>query len=501
MQENTNKAIAINTIYLYVRLALTAICMLLTTRFAIKALGVSDFGLFSVLGGVISFITLFNTIMLSTSNRFIAVTIGKGNLENIRDQFNVNLLIHFGIAIVTLIVLLPIGNWYVMHYLNFDGDLIMARNVLDITIIGSVISFIGVPYNGLLMAKEKFSVFCIADVVSHVLKMLAALSIMYFFENKLFVYAIGISVCSALPTFIYYFYCNCHYRDIVRYRFVHDRNMFKEVFSFSAWVGFGAFATIGRSQGASILVNLFFNTTMNAALGLGQNVNSLVSTFAQNVTQPMAPQITKNFAAGNMERCSRLLVMNTKISYLTMLVISSPFLIAPEWIFELWLGQVPPYAVMFLTLLIVDVLIGTLNSGISNIIFASGKIRMYQVVINVNRLVAILFAYIVLKTGAPAYSLLYSYILFTIIGLFLVQWVLNHTIHFDNMILIRQSYLPCLLTTVLAIPAFLFKIPVHPLLQMILGVLYLLTIMWLFALRIEEKSYLKKTIVNKFFKR
>lgn len=490
MEENTNKAIAVNSLFLYARLALNAICMLLTTRFALKALGVSDFGLFSVLGGVISFITLFNTIMLSTSNRFIAVAIGKRNLNGARSQFNVNLIIHICIAIITLLVLLPIGNWYVLHYLNFDGDLEVARDVLNITMIGSVLSFISVPYNGLLMAKEKFSVFCITDVVSHLFKLFAAILINYYFQNKLMVYAVGISICTAFPLFVYYIYCNKHYREIVKFSFEKKHKLYKEVFDFSTWVGFGAFATIGRSQGASILVNVFFNTIMNTALGIAQSINALVSTFSQSLTQPMTPQITKTYASGNMERCTKLLVMNTKIEYLAMLLISSPFLIAPDWILKLWLGEVPPYASLFIILLIIDNLVASFNSGISVLIFASGKIKLYQILVNTNRIISVVAAYFVLKLGAPAYSLLYCYIGMSVVNSVVMHYVLHKTINIDRGLLIRESYIPCILTTICVVPLYIIDIGIPPIIRITAGIILICILCFAFGLSADEKRHI-----------
>lgn len=497
MEENTNKAIAINSMFLYARLALNAICMLLTTRFALKALGVSDFGLFSVLGGVISFITLFNTIMLSSSNRFIAVAIGKGDLNGIRSQFNVNLIIHICIAFITLLVLLPIGNWYVLNFLNFDGDLEVARNILNITIIGSVLSFISVPYNGLLMAKEKFSVFCITDVVSHMFKLFAAILINYYFQNKLMVYAVGISICTALPLFVYYVYCNKYYREIVRFSIEKNRKLYKEVFDFSAWVSFGAFATIGRSQGASLLVNVFFNTVMNTALGLAQSVNALVSTFSQSLTQPMTPQITKTYASGNMERCSKLLVMNTKIEYLAMLIISSPFFIASDWILSLWLGEDPPYASLFIVLLIIDNLVASFNSGISVLIFASGKIKLYQILVNVNRIISVLVAYIVLRLGAPAYSLLYCYIGVSVVNSVVMHYVLHKTINIDRRLLIRKSFIPCIITTICVMPLYLINIEIYPIIKIICYMIIICTFSFVFGLANNERKYIINLIKSK----
>ena len=168
MLENTNKSIAINSIIIYVKLGISTICSLLTTRFALLALGIVDFGLFSVLGGIISLINIFNTIMLSTSNRFLAVAVGKGNCNYINKIFNVNLSIFLFISIIVLLVAFPVGHWYIHNYLQYAGDVNNAIIVFDISIIGSILSSLGIPYNGLLIAKEKFIVFCSADIISHI---------------------------------------------------------------------------------------------------------------------------------------------------------------------------------------------------------------------------------------------------------------------------------------------------------------------------------------------
>lgn len=154
MNENTNRAIAINSIILYFKLAIITVTGLLTTRFALQALGVNDFGLFSVIGSIISFITIFNTIMVATSNRFISVALGKGNNEVVNEQFNLCFLIHVVIAIFTLLIFIPLGDYYIKNYLNYTGDISTAVDVFRFSVIGSVISFIGVPYNGLLVAKK-----------------------------------------------------------------------------------------------------------------------------------------------------------------------------------------------------------------------------------------------------------------------------------------------------------------------------------------------------------
>ena len=432
MQENTNRAIAINTIVLYAKMAITTICALFTTRFALQALGNSDFGLFSVMGGIISFVAIFNTIMLSTSNRFIAVAIGKGDINEANKQFNICLAVHFLIAIITLLIALPLGDWYIHRFINYDGSIDNALLVYNISIIGSILSFIGVPYNGLLMAKERFVTFSIIEVIAVLIKLIISFLLISHFQEKLLIYTITLAVLTAIPTFAYWIACRIMFSDIVLIKPVAEIRRYKDVFEFSAWVAVGAVTFVGRSQGSALIINAFFNTIMNTALGIANSINSYIALFAQNVTQPMSPQIMKSYANSDNDRVNKLLTMSTKFAYLTMLVISVPFFVAPEALINLWLGSVPPYVVTFTVLLIVDHLLQSLNSGINNVIFASGKIKIYQIVVSILNVLSVVIAFIALYLGYPAYTLVISYIFVSIIRFFDVQWVLHRTLKYNN---------------------------------------------------------------------
>lgn len=496
MQENTNKSIAINSIILYVRMIITALCAILTTRFALHALGVTDFGLFSLLGGIISFILIFNTIMLSTTNRFIAVALGKGNIQEANEQFNVNFAIHLALALLTLVIAFPLGDWYINNYVNYDGNPSVAAMVFRWSIIGSIISFIGVPFNGLLMAKEKFIVFCLADIISHVLKLVIAYLLIYFFVDKIFIYAAAQSILTASTTIVYAWYCYKHYPELTHFKIVREKDKYIKVFTFSGWVAYGAFATVGKDQGAAVLVNLFFNTAMNTALGVANSINAYIQMFAQNIANPIAPQLTKSYAAGDMKRCSRLLTLSTKLSFLVMLMISTPFLVDSEWLLSIWLGKAPEFASSFLCLLIIDTLITALYMGVANVVFASGKIAWYQFFNNTLRLVSIGFAYFVLKQGVPAHSLFLSYIAFTIIIFFVGQIILGRQLHFDTKNLWRNSYLPSIRTTIVCLPVFLIRLDIHPLLHITLALLYVGIVVLFLGFNKDERAYMKG-IMNK----
>ena len=490
MKDNSNNLILANTVILYIRLAIVTVCSLITTRFALQALGVNDYGLFSVLGSIISFVAIINTIMVSTSYRYIAVSLGKGDIQEVGRVFNVCLVLHIFIALATAIIAFPVGEWYIRSFVNYDGPIGNALMVFRISIIGSILSFIAVPYAGLLTAKERFIVFCGVEILGSILKMGAAILILFFFSNKLLFYTVSQGVLTALPTLIYWIYCRNAYPIETKWIFVKDFNLYKEMLVFSGWVGFGAVATVGKAQGAQLLVNAFFTTAANAALGVANTVNHFITLFSSNVTKPIAPQLTKSYAASDYRRCNSLLIMSTKFSFLTMLLVSSPFFSDINWILNIWLGQPPELAAIFVKLLVLDALVCSFNQGISTVIFANGRIQFYQITINTVRLLSIVGAFFVLKSGAPPYSVFYVYILFSFISLIFAQWSLHRVGGFSLKELALKSYVPSILVCILYAPSLLIKASVHPLIHLIIVFAYLCVLVFFVGLHKTERKFI-----------
>lgn len=497
MQENTNKAILFNSIINYAKMGITTILALFTTRYALLALGVTDYGLFSVLGSFISFVGVFNSVMINTCNRFMAVAIGRGDENEINKTFCINLSIFVSCAILMLLLALPIGFWFIRTKLNYDGDLSNAYIVYLCSVVGSILSTLSTPYKGLLISRERFFVFSIVDIIQHILQFIIAFCLVYFFSNKLLIYTICMSVLTAIPLLAYRMYCKRLFPCAIKWRFVRDKNAYMEVFSFSGWVTYGAIACIAKTQGAGLIVNAFFNTIMNAALGIANSLGNYVTMFAGSIVTPIQPQITKSYASGNKERTNELLVMSTKFSFLLMLIIGTPFFVNAEWILEIWLKEVPPYTVLFTELMIIDNIVLSFNSGLSTVIFASGKIMLYQVLINTLRLCSIVVAYFVLKSGLPASYLLITYIVFSVIIVLCTQWCLHKTLNFDNSIFLHGSYIPSVNILIFMMPIFLLKLNIHPLFQILLSEIYLLTLIFIIGLSNREKEYVLKLINKK----
>lgn len=490
MKENTNKAILINSIVLYLRLAITTVCSLLTTRFAFKALGIVDYGLFSILGGIISFIAVINTIMAGTTRRFIAVAIGKNNIEEANEQFNVNLIIQVIAAIIVLVIAIPIGRWYIFNHINYEGSLDIAYYVFCISVLGSVISFAGVAYNGLLTAKENFFIFSLVDVVSHILKLIFAILLVYFFKNKLLIYASAMSILTGGCAVIYAIYCRKKYFDVTKWKLVRKWDKYKEVLNFAKWNSYGVVACVAKDQGAGIIVNMFFNTVMNAALGIANTLNSFILMFTHNATNPISPQLTKSYSAGDYDRSTNLLIVSNKVAYLLMYLIAVPFLIETEYILNLWLGEVPPYAVLFIRLLIVERLIDSLNNGIAEVVFANGNISFYQITTNTVRLLSVVVGYFVLNAGYPVYCLFICYIIASVFIVLFKQISLKKIQNINSKQIIRKSFLPSALITIFTMPIFFIDLGLHPLLSIAIKEFYVVIIIFIIGLSKSEKIYI-----------
>ena len=496
MQENTNLSIAVNTIILYVRLAIVSVCGLLYTRFSMQALGVDDYGLFSVVACIITFVSVVNTIMVVTSNRFLAVAIGRGNMVEANRQFCVNLIIHVLIAVITIVLALPLGHCYIANYVNYTGNMSNVVMVYDISVYASAVSFIGVPFNGLLMARERFFVFCSTDVLSSLIKLVFTYLLIDHFEHKLLVYALVTAFMTAFPTFVFIAYCRHAFRELTRFVFVRDWKKYREVLNFSVGIGIGAISMICKTQGGALLINTFFSTTMNAGLAVANSVSNILQLFANNVQKSISPQIVKNYASENMERCTYLVCLASKITYLTMLFVSVPFLLVPEFIFGLWLAEVPPYAVVFTRLLIADLLLLSINAGISDFVFATGRIKFYQCVVNFLLVCSVVVGYMTLKHGMSPQYLFYVYIFFSFLVFAIRPVLLVRIVHFNVGILFRDAYLPAFAVSALLLPVCFFKTACSPFLLVVCAYIYFVLLLWVVGLKPNERAYITNIVLR-----
>ena len=287
----------------------------------------------------------------------------------------------------------------------------------------------------------------------------------------------------------------------MRFSIVKEKKKYKEVFRFASGIAVGAISFLAKNQGTALIINAFFSTVMNSALAIANSVNTIVQLFANNIQKSISPQIVKSYAADNIERSTYLVCFSSKVTYMVMFGISIPFFLIPETLFSLWLKEIPDYAITLTRLMIIDVLILSINAGISEMVWATGKILTYQILTNIISLSSVIVGFLILRSDYPVESLFYCYIAFSFLLFVVRPYILVRTIHFNVRQLYLQSYLPAILLTLLFLPICLFNGCLNPWIYISVAMGYYVILAFYVVLRKNERKYiidLVKTKVSSF---
>ena len=494
---NENKKIAINSVVIFARLCITSVIGIFTSRIVLDALGASDYGLYNVVGGIVTLLNVVNTAMLSTTYRYIAFEVGKKKDGNTNKIFNVSLLIHAIFSIFILVVGLIVGTWYVNNYLNIPIEKISdAHFVLRVSLITSAISTLLVPYQGLLVAYEKFTVNAVIDVVSCVLRLVVLLLFIYTPENRLHLYSLIMMGYTVLVATMYVCYSVRKFYDTIKLHLYKDFVLIKDMMSFALWTLFGAVASIGKTQGSALLINFFYGTLVNAAYAVANQIESFILMFARSLNNAAIPQITKNFSGGNKERSILLTSYISKYTFLLMCFAAFPVLLEMDFLLDLWLKDVPVGANIFCNLMVLGGLIGCLGEGIPALVNATGNIKTYQIIFHTFNLLGLPIAYIFFKNGYDAYIILVIYCIVYLLGAILRLFLLKYLYKFDIRLLINKSYIRILLVSIPLIIYYIFlnnpnTSVIGHLANMFLAEVYLGAIILLVGLDKLEKQKIK----------
>lgn len=399
----SSKKILINTLATYGRSVLSAALALFSGRWVLAALGASDFGLFSVVGAIIVFITFLNGVMAGSASRHLAFAIGRGETEEANKWFNTALVIHLLLPTVLILIGLPAGEYCIHKVFAIPPDRIDACIwVFRMSLVVAFVNMSAIPYVSMFNAKQHLSEIAGWGMLLSVYNFVLAYALTKLTGDLLLVYAgfgmlgqllfLGIQIVRARILFPE---SRCH----LKYWF--DRKRFVELFSFASWSLFGSLGFVVRSQGSSILINLFFGTKVNAAFGIGSTVSTQASTFSTALRSAMAPEITSSEGRGDRARVINLALLACKSSALLIMLFAIPLLVEMEYVLNLWLRQPPPYTTIFCCLMLGELLIDSLTIGHMLAINASGRIAAYNVILGVVHALAVPAAWVFLKTGHP----------------------------------------------------------------------------------------------------
>lgn len=444
MSDNTenNKRIAKNTILLYIRMFLTMTISLYTSRIVLNTLGVEDFGIYNVVGGIVIMFGFLNSSMVNATQRYISFELGRNNLQNLQKIFSTTILIHIIIAIIIIILAETIGIWLLYNKMIIPEERINAAFWLfQFSIFSFVITVISVPYNATIIAREKMSIYAYVSILEITLKLLSVIILAWINYDKLKVYSFLIFIITAITFTIYKRYCKKHYTE-TKFIFYWDKPLIKELLAYAGWNLFSNLACSASSQGVNILLNMFFGPTINAARGIAYQVQGAIVSFSSNFMTAVNPQIIKSYAANNTTYTLNLMYSASKYSYILIFIISLPIILECEYILELWLGNVPKYAPLFVQLILINSIIDTLGGPIQTIVQATGKIRIFQTITGLIILTVLPITYLTFKLGYDATYAFYIGIGCSIVLQIIRILLLKNLINVSYGLYIKKTILP-----------------------------------------------------------
>ena len=448
---SANKRIAKNTLVLYVRMLFTMGISLFTSRVILQTLGVEDYGISSVVGGVISMFTFINAAMVSSTQRYLNFELVRGDANQLRSVFSTSLQIHALIALAIIVLSETVGLWFLNEKLVIpEARMTAAMWVYQCSILSCAVSIMSTPYNAVIVAHEKMSAFAYISILDVSLKLLVVYLLVVLPFDKLIILAILNLLVQLFIRYIYALYCHRHFPESY-FQFRFNKTLFKEMFGFAGWSFWGNLAAILYTQGLNMMLNIFFGPIVNAARGIAVQVQSAVQQFVGGFQTALNPQITKNYASNNLPQMHSLMFRSARFSFLLLFFLSLPVLMETNFILTLWLKTVPDDAVIFTQIMICISLIYTTANPCIIANQATGKVKIYQMVVGGILLLILPISYVVLKLGAPAYSVFIVHFCIESLAQFSRMYMLRKLIHLPLWQYMKNIYIPIVSTVVIAI--------------------------------------------------
>lgn len=436
-----NRRIASNTLYMYIRLATMTVVGLYTSRLVLEILGVSDFGLFAVVGGVLAMFTFISSSLSSATGRFFNIEMGRSD-GDVNASFNINLVLHGCLAVIILLLAETVGLWYVTHKLRVEpGKMGDALFVYHVSMVTACLGILNSPYQSLITAHECFRLQAINDIANSLVRLGCILMLtLYQGPYALRLYSIIFALTTVNTFAVYRYVAYRYWPDIIRHRWIHSWQRYREVLTFGGWNVLGTMAYMVRSSGTDLLFNRFFGTAMNGAFAISRTVSTTILSFTGSFDGASAPQIIQAYAAGDRPRYTYLCNKIGRVNILVFELMAFPLLIELGFVLRLWLGRVPEGAY---TLTYLNILLGGMAltcGGIYNLINATGRIKWFKINTSVFFISCIPIGYVLFTMGCPPYSILVLFFVADVLQRAVQLWLMHRLLGFDSWQYVRQAY-------------------------------------------------------------
>lgn len=440
-----NKRIAKNTLMLYARMGITLLVGLYTSRLVLEALGENDYGIYSVVGGIIIILSFLNSSLSGASQRFINFELGRGSIETVRAVFRSALQLHIIVASIVLILAETIGLWFLNTQMNIAESRMYAANwVYQFSVVTCIVGIMTVPYNAIIVAHERMGIFAWISILEIFLRLIVVICLLHFPGDRLIFYTGALFAISLINRAIYNFLCHRWFPEVEIQNWKIDKKLLKSLAGFSSWSVVGSIGYISHTQGIAILINIFFGTAVNAAQGITNTVNGIVTGFVGNFLTALNPQVVKDYAAGKKVELHNLITRGSRMAFFMVSIFAIPLLFAVKTLLNWWLIIVPPYTAIFLQITLLITLFNSITSLMATAQGATGKIKAYQIVLTSIGLIHLPMAWIFFHLGYPPYSAMIIYLIIVIVLQIIRVGFVCKSIDLQYRVFVNNVVLPCL---------------------------------------------------------
>ena len=502
--EANNKRILKNTVYLYLRMIVMMALSFISTRIVLDKLGIDDYGVYNIVGGFVALFTILNNVLLSATRRFMAIAIGKNDAAFIQKTFITSFTMHLVVAFIVVLLLETLGLWLLNTQLNFSPDRIQAANwVFQISIFTVFISITQTPYTSAVTAHERFNIYAFMSIYDVIAKIAILFILIYLPGDKLIIYAILLSIVSVTGMMIYRVYCQRQFVECKSLSVRADKTLFKEMLKFSGWDSFGNITVILNAQGTSVLLNMFFNTAVNASRGIAGHVTSVISNFVTGFVTAAEPQLAKYYVQKDKLRFERLIFNISQLTLFMLAIFAVPVFFEIDFVLQLWLGQVPDYTPEFIKITIITCFIQYSAVMLIKGNVAIGRVKELSLLVSPTSLLNLPLVYMVLKLGWNPTAVYWVASIPSLLNMFMNLYILGHyekfpvreylfKIFFKNVALVCVAcILPYIVRQNMAWGWTRFLVVCG------VSVLSVIVVLWIFALNKETREMVLRKIIKK----
>lgn len=455
-----NQRIAKNTLMLYIRMFLVMIVSLYTVRVVLQILGKEDYGIYNVVGGIVVMFSFLSRTLAGASQRYFAFEIGRGDHDRLKKVFSITLLLYLIVTVVIAILAETLGLWYLHYKMNIpDGRMFAADWVFQFSVLSFCFTLYTTPHKAMIIANEKMNVYAFVGVLEVVLNLLLVLSLKLVSRvDYLIAYAVLMFLNQVVVNMVYIVYARKHYPES-RFQYYWEGGLAKEIASFSGWNFFGSAASVVRSQGINMLISAYFNPAINAARGLAYQVSHALNSFSTNFYTAVRPQVVKYYSQDNLPETLKLVFRSSKMTYFLMFFLAVPVLVFIDPVLELWLKNVPPYTALFSILVIATSLLDSLSHPLMTLAQATGKIRLYQIVVGSLLLANLPVSWIFLALGYGAEYTMYTALAIAMLSVIARLFIIKKVVTFPVKAFCAKVLWPITLSTIASLAvAFVIKL-------------------------------------------